>query len=336
MTKFYKINDLKEFIIMLMETKTVDAVIVPMKSLTGSTYSPFLIKDIKLLENAEPVSPVMSVNSAKAVSSLTSKESLPFKTAVILKPCELRAFRELVKLNQINSNNIITVSFDCEGIRSLKNNEIKREICEMCTTFTPEYADIQIYSMGLDEKVVTANVELKALQLEEISFSFEAREKAISKKSDENTENRKGKIKDIKENFKELLRNCISCHNCMKVCPICFCNECFFESSAVEGNSVTYLMRAGRMKGLKFPENKLLFHLGRMNHMSVSCVGCGACEDACPAEIPVSQMFAAAGDELKALFNYEPGREINEKVPFTCYQHDELHSFEKPYIEKIK
>jgi formate dehydrogenase subunit beta len=330
MGQFYKLDDFKEFLIALKDNKIVDAVFVPVKTLLEDNYSPFLIKDKNILKDCTPLSPIMTINSAKAVSFLTAKGSLPFKTAVVLKPCELRAFIELIKLKQINPENLITISFDCSGIKDLKNRESMREICEICLNFTPDSADIKIYN----DSVIESDIDISALNLEKIDFDTQQREKEVSDKKEQKAKLREKKLKSIKNNLKELLKNCISCHNCMRVCPICFCQECFFESSALKGNIVTYSMRATRLKGLEFPENKLLFQLGRMNHMSVSCVGCGACEDACPAQIPVSQMFTAAGDELKKLFNYEPGRKLEEKIPFTCYEHDELHNFEQPYTEK--
>ncbi len=331
MGKYYKLGEFKDFLTSLMENKVVDALIVPMKSLTNNTFSPFLIKDINLIKDSEPVSPIMSINSAKAISRLTLKGNLPFKVGAVLKPCEITAYRELIKLNQINPENIITISFDCNGINTLKNIENKREICEICEHFTPEFADIQILSFGLEESIIYTEIDLN---LEEINYNNKERKNYLNEKLKTHKDARIKKLSEIKSNIQELLKNCIVCKNCMRVCPICFCQECFFDSPALSGNSVTYSMRANRMSGLSFPENKLLFHLGRMNHMSVSCVSCGACEDACPADIPISQIFASSGDELKKLFNYYPGRSLEEKIPFTCYEHDELHSFEQPYIEK--
>ncbi len=336
MGKFYKLHDFKEFLYNLLDNKIVDAVICPMQGVTDSAYSPFLIKDKELLKNCEPVSPIISVNTARAISHLTIKGEFPFKVAAVLKPCELIAFRELIKLNQINPENIITISFDCNGVKSLKNNAINRDACEICENFTPDYSDIKILSFGLDSSVILSEIDIDMLNLEEVNFDENLRKDAINERMLNNKEKRDKKLKEVKSEINNILKNCIVCKNCMRVCPICFCQECFFDSPALYGNSITYSMRANRMSGLAFPENKLLFHLGRMNHMSVSCVGCGACEDACPAEIPVSLMFSAAGDELKKLFNYKPGRNLEEKIPFTCYEHDELHSFEQPYTEKIK
>ncbi|MCK4234552.1 4Fe-4S binding protein, partial [candidate division WOR-3 bacterium] len=71
-----------------------------------------------------------------------------------------------------------------------------------------------------------------------------------------------------------------------------------------------------------------LFHLGRMTHMSLSCVGCGACEDACPMSIDVSQIFNFVADDSQELFNYVPGKSVEELLPLKTYKEDELHEVE--------
>ena len=64
----------------------------------------------------------------------------------------------------------------------------------------------------------------------------------------------------------------------------------------------------------------LLFHLGRMTHMATSCVACGMCEDACPVNIPVGQVFKAVGADLQELFDYLPGRSLQDELPLTTYR----------------
>ena len=68
--------------------------------------------------------------------------------------------------------------------------------------------------------------------------------------------------------------------------------------------------------------------MGRMMHMSVSCVSCGACEDACSMSIPVSQIFSMIADETQKLFDYIPGRSLDEPVPLVVYKEEELHEVE--------
>ena len=135
------------------------------------------------------------------------------------------------------------------------------------------------------------------------------------------------------DKFLEVYSTCINCHNCMRVCPICYCRECYFNSEALNLYPDNYLMRAKSKGGLRFPPDTLLFHLGRMSHMIVSCVSCGTCEDACPVSIPVGQIFSLVADKTQKLFDYVPGRNIDEPLPLVTYKEEEFREIEMPYVE---
>ena len=94
------------------------------------------------------------------------------------------------------------------------------------------------------------------------------------------------------------------------------------------------LQRADRKQGLRLLPDLLLFHMGRMTHMSISCVSCGACEDACPADIPVSMLFSVAARDTRKIFDYEPGRDIDEALPYSVFNFEELKNFEAPYTKE--
>jgi formate dehydrogenase subunit beta len=124
---------------------------------------------------------------------------------------------------------------------------------------------------------------------------------------------------------------CLNCHNCMRVCPICYCQQCFFESENLQFPFEDYLKRAEAAGGLRLPPDTLLFHIGRMLHMSLSCVSCGACEDACPTAIPVAQVFSLVGNRNQAAFNYVPGRSRDESPPLRVYQEEEFEEVEQSH-----
>ena len=67
--------------------------------------------------------------------------------------------------------------------------------------------------------------------------------------------------------------------------------------------------------------------------MALSCVSCGACEDACPMDIPVSQIFSLAADKSQAMMGYTPGQNRNEMLPLVTYEMDEFHHVEQAYTE---
>ena len=126
------------------------------------------------------------------------------------------------------------------------------------------------------------------------------------------------------DSLMQTLSACIGCHNCMTVCPICYCKECVFESSVFEHRADQFLSWAKRKGALRVPTDTLMFHLTRLSHMGTSCVGCGVCESACPNDVPVSSLFNSLGGKLQEMFEYVPGEDPTVDPPVASFKEEEL------------
>jgi formate dehydrogenase subunit beta len=342
-----------------------DAVLIPVRAEGTDSFSYLLIRDESLLKNAYPLPPIMSVQGAKAISSLTGHGKGKKKIAAVVRPCEARATVELFKLGQVDLDNIYLITIDCPGALPLADwakdakkagevfakiqkgeaGESLRPTCQICDKFSATGAqDLHIGILGAKGGILLIPHSPKGESLLDcLGVSAEADISGWKQTVKSLTEKRKAKRQKFMEEFKpkatgldnllNTFSQCINCHNCMRVCPICYCRQCFFDSPDMKFAFEDYLNRAEMAGGLKLPPETLLFHIGRMLHMSLSCVSCGACEDACPTKIPVAQVFSLVGNQNQEEFDYVPGRSREEPLPLRTFEEKEFEEVEQSYVE---
>ncbi len=242
----------------------------------------------------------------------------------------------------VESDSDLPFRIDLDGVKSgeIKTDQdsMLRESCQICETPGPTGADLAFGLFGYEPREEFAllvgehfekELEQKlSLELEEndlvqrekalqkaITIKKAEREKAFNQLT--NRTNGLDKLMDV-------LSTCICCHNCMNVCPICYCKECVFESSVFEHRSDQFLRWASRKGALRMPTDTLIFHLTRMSHMATSCVSCGMCDSGCPSQLPVSRLFGLVGAELQKTFEYVPGMDPDAEPPVSTFKEEEL------------
>jgi formate dehydrogenase subunit beta len=343
-----------------------DAVLISAKLPGNDSFTYSLIQDESLLKNAYPICPIMPVQGAKAISSITRRSGGKKRIAALVRPCEVRATVELFKLGRVDLENILLISFDCPGALPLADwvNDPKkaegafskiieggssegiRPICQICDRFSTTGAeDLHIGIMGTEAGgifLIPHSPKGKGI-LDCIGISAEADISRWKNTVDKLTGMRVKKKKQAQQGLEasstgldkllDTFSKCVNCHNCMRVCPVCYCRQCFFDSDNMKFAFEDYLKRAEMTGSLKLPPDTLLFHVGRMLHMSLSCVSCGACEDACPTAIPVAQVFSLVANRNQEVFDYIPGRSLDEPMPLRVYEQQEFEEVEQSYVE---
>ncbi|MCD6594894.1 4Fe-4S binding protein [bacterium] len=342
-------NRIREISKKALESGAVAGVVTLRKTASDSAAHA-LITDSKAIDETDALAPYFPGNIADFVKKLTRIAPPRNKILVILRPCEMRAAVELTKLAQIQNENIVWLAFDCIGTisrdeskgseipsgddffaKALKSDDSIRPVCAGCDYVRADTADIGFLTFEKDAPFIAYTDAGKEF-MKSVGFDFIdnaptdglntilARKQNGKQKLYEKLEN---EVKGL-DNIAQTFAGCVNCHNCMTNCPICFCRECFFESEAMDFEGDIFVDLAQSKGGLRAPTDIGLFHIGRMSHMATSCVGCGSCEEACPENIPVGQIFKWVAENVQKTFDYVAGRKWDEELPLKTFSEKEL------------
>lgn len=347
----------RDFLTRLLADADVAAVLTPCHLFGRGAPMPCLVADPARLDTADPFSPAFPMNGAKLASRLTRGGGET--VAAVMRPCEIRAFVELVKLNQGSREDLFIVGVDCLGAmdnaayaalaregatEALSEAFLKdpgardlAKACQACEHPAPEGADLVLGLHGGDP--------FQGLWLMAESPRGEALIAGLGYAPAEPPQGRAAALETLtaeREAFRDAmfaateaetdsleklaayLGACVNCYNCRVACPVCYCRECVFTTDVFDHKPWQYLGWAERKGGLKLPSDTVFYHLTRLAHMSTACVGCGQCSNACPNGVPVMELFRSVAAATQKAFDYRPGRSLEEAPPMTVFREDEF------------
>ncbi|MBU1040538.1 MAG: 4Fe-4S dicluster domain-containing protein [Proteobacteria bacterium] len=355
---------LQGFCARLLADGEISAVLAPRRLPGNGGTMPALVADPAELRDVDPLAPSFRLNAARMLTRLTRGTDEGGLVAALLRPCEVRAFIELCKLNQGSLENTLLVSMDCpgaftnvdsarfsgnrgdldallgflraDGRGAFDGVEVARA-CRTCEHATGAEADLTIGLFGQDVEnglLLMANTPrgegfITRLGLPEASDDG-SRGSALEALLAERRATQEKLFAETTAATSDMtklstfLSACVNCYNCRAACPVCYCKECVFLTDVFEHRPWQYLSWARQRGALKMPTDTVFFHLTRLAHMSTACVGCGQCSNACPNDVPVMELFKTIAASTQKAFEYEAGRDPGEAPPLSVFREREF------------
>jgi ferredoxin len=113
--------------------------------------------------------------------------------------------------------------------------------------------------------------------------------------------------------WKRQMGRCIRCYACRNACPLCVCKHvCLADSREPHWLSAEATL-----------QEKWLFQVMHALHLAGRCTECGECQRSCPMGIPILLLKRMMNRELKELFNYEAGVNLEAVAPLHTFLMEE-------------
>jgi formate dehydrogenase subunit beta len=311
----------KEVLWHLMEEDIVQGLLVPLQSDPQEAPAPTLIKSRERLDRANPLAPVMTLNSAKIAALLLAQETGK-RLAAVLRPCESRALMELARQGRVSLENLVMVSVDClgshaesdyeqrlalwgdevpvrESLRWSRRGQIAayrfRRACQMCEDPYFDEASIVVGLFGQDlrEQIL---ISVESDLAERMGFArngwaqpsapehLRRREETIQRLL---VQRRRARARLLHE-LQEDLAQPADVLELLSACTLC--GEC---------QKVCPLTLVSDFDIGAYTENTAEYAAARLLEMvrrSDFCAGCGMCEAVCRADLPLMLLVQMLSD----------------------------------------
>ena len=237
-----------------------------------------------------------------AVYLTKAKKETPKKgtIGIVVKGCDLKALVGLMGEAQLKREDLYLIGIPCAGVlastvqpaTALTTDTIAPK-CTECDAHLPEGCDF----VPDVKPVIPAQEQKYAVEIARLEALTPAERWAY---------------------WKEQFAKCIKCYACRQVCPFCFCEQCLCDRNKPQMVDTT-----------PRPAGNTAWHIVRAMHLAGRCAGCAECERVCPMDIPLNLLNRKMAKELKELYDYEAGFEVQEKGPLNSYTDKDDQSFIK-------
>lgn len=248
------------------------------------------------------------------------------KVGLLVKGCDSRSLISLIKEGQVNREDLYIIGIPCPGQIDLKKiallaggepeaiEEITRPEDGVLVRFHQQEQKFSKEQSLLDKcltcfypKPLLFDALLKGDYLPPVPPKKDLEDEAARKNSSEKW-----------AFWSAQFARCLRCYACRNICPACYCPRCVVEENMPEWISP-----------VPTPGDNFVFHLMRLMHVAGTCTSCGECERVCPVEIPLMKLNEKMARDLKELFAFEAGVDLEKPLPFRTYRQEDPNEFIK-------
>jgi formate dehydrogenase subunit beta len=248
------------------------------------------------------------------------------KVAVVAQGCVSRSIVGLIKENQITREQVFVIGVPSPGM--LDRSKVQAEVgaAKVITEVTEDGADLVVKGKGFEERVPRKKV------FRDNCYTCVQRNPVIVDEliGEETEPTHGGNIDKVAApwekldaaarwaEFAENYQSCIRCYACRDACPLCYCHVCFVDEAQPQWCGKT-----------QDESDVLTYHVLRAFHCAGRCTDCGACESACPMDIKVRKLTSKIEKDIREMYGYQPGMDLEAQPPMTVYKPDDPQEFIK-------
>jgi coenzyme F420-reducing hydrogenase delta subunit/ferredoxin len=220
------------------------------------------------------------------------------RVAVVLKACDERAVRGLMREGQLRREDLVLIGVSCPGVWEDGKLALK---CYACDGEVPPTCDFTVHAGGASPGAVRSDgpravaPDPRDAQIAWVE-SLGPRERWAF--------------------WQEQFALCLRCYACRAVCPLCYCGSCISDQhrpqwipTAIDGRGNT------------------AWNVVRAYHLAGRCAGCDECARACPARIRLDLINRRLAKEIEDRFGHRVGDDPATPPPLATFRPDDPQEF---------
>ena len=247
-----------------------------------------------------------------------------FKVGLIVKGCDARSVTALSFEKRFRNNPVYLIGVPCQ--RMVDRRKVKKAVKKEILKATEEGVQIIVSGDGFQTALRREDFLYPSCQVcshrnpaqAHVLVADPVEERPLTENHPDLEAFEKMPADERWKFFEKEASRCIRCYACREACPMCYCKECFVDSSRPK-----WIEKSLDPKDLQF------YHVVRAYHQTGRCSACGACERACPMEIRLNYMTQKLNQDVKELYGFEAGVDQDASPPLSTFETEDKQEFIK-------